>query len=175
MVTLTYRFVEQDIARTKREIYRFCFALPDLDKYWAAFWFMEFQKREAVHYHLYFTQKFIPWETIAETWSSTCGPDRASFAAGTHVRQISGRKHSIRYMMKYALKMEQKAVPDGVFMSGRFWGVMGPGKTSPKDLLSADRIVEEEEAERFIVKFGETASKIIYMEEYSTWWGRLWP
>jgi hypothetical protein len=94
----------------------------------SAFWFLEFQKRGAPHFHIFTTHDFDK-EFIARCWYEIVGSnDERHLAAGTRVERIrSGRNGTIAYARKYAAKREQKTLPT-MFESagiGRFFGVFG--------------------------------------------------
>ena len=92
----------------------------------SAFWFLEFQKRGAPHFHI-----FLNWSPdkywISKKWFDIVGSDDPSHAlAGTRVEVLKrGRAGTISYASKYAAKAEQKVVPDQYLNVGRFWGIYG--------------------------------------------------
>lgn len=95
-------------------------------------WFLEFQKRGAPHFHVLLTISVdeVSRETIAKLWAD-CIEDKGgkdwknvikvhSFVKQwENIREEQGAK---RYMLKYALKPEQKVVPKAYRNVGRFWG-----------------------------------------------------
>lgn len=92
----------------------------------SAFWFMEFQSRGAVHYHL-FTNFRFPSAWCAQRWYEICNSgDELHRKAGTRVESLrSGREGTISYASKYANKQYQKNIPSCVKNAGRFWGIYG--------------------------------------------------
>jgi hypothetical protein len=95
-------------------------------------WVLEFQKREAPHFHVLTTGKLTEnvdfslccrWAE-AITGASPENRDRVFFAhrdgAMQKIKETDGAK---RYLLKYALKREQKQVPSSYRSVGRFWGV----------------------------------------------------
>lgn len=88
-------------------------------------WVLEFQKREAPHFHL-----FLTWPPsnelrrfLAKKWNGIVkgGKDHLF----VHLRPRNFIKWDMgkgNYVMKYAQKMEQKDVPAGFEEVGRFWG-----------------------------------------------------
>lgn len=95
------------------------------------FWFKEFQKRGAVHFHAFITHP-LDFRLIANIWHRIAGAvdDDAHLRAGTRVEWIrGGRAGLIRYAVKYASKLDQKAVPGTFEKVGRFWGVSGCSMT----------------------------------------------
>jgi len=99
------------------------------------FWFLEFQKRGAPHFHFFCTKR-IRIDYLSRTWFECVGSNEPKhLAAGTNIRRWVGSAAGIRrYATKYADKKEQKNVPEmftdeksikGGFSVGRFWGVVG--------------------------------------------------
>lgn len=97
-------------------------------------WFLEFQKRGAPHFHCFLSQ----WprsgvEGVAHAWDDVVGsgdPDHLAW----HLGKLSGRPclewmrkpHAASYYAsKYAVKSEQKTVPELYQNVGRFWGYWG--------------------------------------------------
>lgn len=135
MVTLTYPSgYERDGKKSKEQLRRFCQELRRFsqregsydENRWSIFWFMEFQERGAIHYHLFTTEKF-PKTFVSRRWYEIVGSeDERHLAAGTRCESIrSGRPGTISYASKYAAKQEQKTIPDDIINAGRFWGVYG--------------------------------------------------
>lgn len=92
----------------------------------SAFWFMEFQEREVIHYHIFGTQ-FIGKNALSHLWYRIVGSeDPRHLASGTNVQSInSGKAGQISYASKYAAKQSQKTLPEEFGWAGRFWGVTG--------------------------------------------------
>jgi len=88
------------------------------------FWFLEFQKRGAPHFHAFVDRPMHHWR-LKQLWlESTSG-------AGGHVyitdwRKGKGKKEPWRYALKYSSKQEQKEVPSFISHVGRFWGWRNP-------------------------------------------------
>lgn len=89
-------------------------------------WLLEFQKRNAPHYHLFtslpVTEENHVW--LAETWCRITMPnDAEALAFHLHDKNFiawdMGHGH---YVAKYLEKSNQKLVPDGYSNVGRFWG-----------------------------------------------------
>lgn len=135
-ITLTYpagRGGEGDGERCKNDLRRF---MQEYRRHaersganmhnFSAFWFMEFQERHAIHYHIFGTQ-FIGKQALSALWYRIVGSeDERHLRSGTNVQSIkSGRAGTISYASKYAAKQSQKIVPEGFGWSGRFWGVTG--------------------------------------------------
>jgi hypothetical protein len=92
----------------------------------SAFWFLEFQKRGAPHFHI-----FLNWcpdmYWVSKKWFEIVGSDDPSHAlAGTRTETLKkGRAGTISYASKYAAKADQKVVPEQYLNVGRFWGIYG--------------------------------------------------
>jgi len=114
------------------------------------FWFIEFQSRGAPHLHLFYTN-YLPWEPSARKWAELClreglcgeGEVEYFWRTSTRFETIrSGFGGMLRYARKYAVKVEQKQVPEGVFSGGwqgRFWGVRGSRKRGSFHLAATGR------------------------------------
>lgn len=89
-------------------------------------WLLEFQKRNAPHYHVFLTVP--PSEEIrlklAEAWCRIIAPgDDIALRFHQHCRNwIDWDMGSGAYLCKYLDKEAQKAVPEGYQGFGRFWG-----------------------------------------------------
>jgi len=89
-------------------------------------WFMEFQNRGSVHFHM-FTTFPVQKEWLSFNWYDVCGSeDERHLRAGTRVEWIRSGRHGISaYAAKYAAKQDQKVIPIEYGWAGRFWGVAG--------------------------------------------------
>jgi hypothetical protein len=98
-----------------------------------AFWFLEFQRRGAPHFHMFATGE-VEKEALSLAWYKIVGSeDEKHLRAGTKVERIK-KPHAIAaYAAKYAAKVEQKTVPEGYEGVGRFWGTFGGVKVIPVD------------------------------------------
>lgn len=103
------------------------------------FWFMEFQSRGAIHYHI-FSNAWHSKDDVARDWFEIVGSESEyHLRCGTKVERIRlGKKGIASYCRKYASKSEQKQVPEGFGWCGRFWGVVGC-----RDVESADISVSQ--------------------------------
>lgn len=99
-----------------------------------AFWFLEFQKRGAPHFHL-FTNGTVDKKDLANAWFKIVDSgDEKHLYAGTCVEAIR-KPHAIAtYAAKYAAKADQKLVPPEYESVGRFWGNFGGVKVEPADM-----------------------------------------
>lgn len=90
-------------------------------------WNLEFQSRNAPHYHLFLT--ILPennlWEKLAKKWTQiTDGTPDQLWWHGVE-RGENWRPWTIgnaEYLCKYIDKSQQKNIPDGYHNFGRFWG-----------------------------------------------------
>jgi hypothetical protein len=144
LITLTYpsgegydgKRAKRDLATLLKRARRMQFEVIGLGRpSW--FWFMEFQDRGSIHFHL-FTNQFVPKGWLSESWYTICGTeDGRHLQSGTRVESIKkGRDGYSSYASKYASKHEQKSPPVGFGWVGRFWGVSGD-----KSRLSADVLI----------------------------------
>jgi len=124
---------------------------PDEMGTWSIFWFLEFQKRGAPHFHFFVTHppgsaihdpqaEALARIWIASNWYDVVGSnDIKHLSAGTQFDKLKhGRNGTISYAAKYARKAEQKKVPEEYKGVGRFWGVSGLRRTLSADILITD-------------------------------------
>jgi len=88
-------------------------------------WILEFQKRGAPHFHVFFSfpvsQDKREW--IADRWCSITGGDMSQFLFHHHPKNfIPWDMKKGGYLCKYLEKKDQKNVPDNFLNVGRFWG-----------------------------------------------------
>jgi hypothetical protein len=123
MLTLTYpREFSSDGSRIKRDLHNFKKSLLRKGVRDVA-WFLEFQRRGAPHFHLFLWVP-VPKKWVSSTWYRIVGSgDERHLSAGTRVEWLRYSHAAASYATKYALKNEQKIVPDGYLNVGRFWGV----------------------------------------------------
>jgi hypothetical protein len=88
-------------------------------------WFLEFQKRGAPHVHLLYTD-YVPWRKAASDWVDAIDQPWC-FETSTKFEKLRGPVAS--YATKYAGKLDQKKLPEGVESFGRWWGVRGDRST----------------------------------------------
>jgi len=122
------------------------------------FWFLEFQKRGAPHFHFYSTFR-ISTKYLSQVWFRCVdSDDERHLKAGTNIRRLKGRDHARRYAKKYASKISQKKVPDMYkteefrekgFSVGRFWGIVGDRSTLSADIelktTSNDGVIDNDD------------------------------
>ena len=89
-------------------------------------WFFEFQKRGAPHFHVILdcdVEQITTKSKVSKKWYKIVGSgDERHLQAGTRVEVLRSSDGGKRYAVKYAMKMQQKSVPEGFRNSGRFWG-----------------------------------------------------
>lgn len=141
MVTLTYPYGHGfDGEKCKRDLSTLCKRMrrySGIDNpLTSIFWFMEFQERGSIHFHL-FTTDYYPKNWLANAWYEICGTeDIRHLRAGTRIESIrSGKRGMSAYASKYAAKQKQKIVPEDFGWTGRFWGVCGRRHTCSADTI----------------------------------------
>ena len=165
--TLTYpdeyptngREVKRHLANFIKRLRRRCYKTMRPEEYgtWSIFWFLEFQKRGAPHFHYFCTHSPVPNKVgnesrietpieLARLWCSKAwyecvqSGDEKHMRAGVQLDYFrTGRAGTISYASKYARKQQQKTVPDEFKEIGRFWGVSGLRATMSADFVLSDR------------------------------------
>lgn len=107
-------------------------------------WFLEFQKRGAPHLHI-LTDQLWPRSRdavkglrfrVSSTWyRQVDSGDSRHLAAGTRTEKLRSARGGAFYAVKYAMKMQQKAVPKEYRNCGRFWGHSRRVKPEPQKTL----------------------------------------
>lgn len=124
------------------------------------YWFLEFQRRGAPHFHLVTSlvgPSRVQRDVMACLWAKVCEPYDLAYTAikapygaknatvGETTQQATIRQHrrvrtweslrsedgAARYALKYALKTRQKVVPKNYRDVGRFWGISPGAKPLP--------------------------------------------
>lgn len=132
MHTLTYPSeYPSDGATVKYHLRRYCQELRRISSRLghadsSIFWFLEFQKRGAPHFHL-LTTDFYSFRRCQQLWFAIVNSgDLKHLKAGVRVEKLKcGKKGMIAYAKKYAIKQVQKEVPVFYENVGRFYGVYG--------------------------------------------------
>jgi len=171
MVTLTYpEGYPSDGTTVKNHLRRFLQEVRRWDKRdygisagteaHSSFWFLEFQKRGAPHFHI-FLNRCPRKEWVSSTWYRIVdSEDIRHLQAGTRTEKlIAGRAGTISYATKYAAKLEQKSVPKDYENVGRFWGVYGNRAT-----LSATAFVSRANSQDSKIIMAENAIKRLVEE-----------
>ena len=167
LITLTYPGqAGYDGKRAKRDLKVFMQRLrrkTDIEFGWSAVWFMEFQSRGAVHFHI-FTNRRYEKEAIAKSWYEICGTeDRRHLLAGTRIESIRSGRHGISaYASKYAVKQAQKIIPENYGWSGRFWGVCGDRRTVSADTFVNATAAKSKAVQRKLLKLQEVLEDLIF-------------
>jgi len=163
MVTLTYpKEFGLNGKRVKRDLYLYLKFLNKCYPMLGYLWFIEFQGRGAPHYHILIDTEVsgIERATLAIYWSDIVGKDKEKVFY-VHNRQeacgaIRKKDGARRYALKYALKQNQKKVPDRYTDVGRFWGC---NKKVLEYIPKPDYIrLSEEELRKFLVGSGQYAT-----------------
>lgn len=119
-------------------------------------WIMEFQTRNAPHFHLFLTVEpdNDTWKKLAAAWVRiTGGTMEAEWWHGPKRGKnwISWDMGTAGYLAKYLDKDSQKVVPDGYYNFGRFWGNSRDLKPAPLamplETLDDLSVVDEETGE----------------------------
>lgn len=152
MVTLTYpyaypsdgRTVKNHLRRFLQEMQREASRAGAQMSRWSAFWFLEFQERGAPHFHVFATWT-PPKGWVSRRWYEIVGSDDdRHLRAGSRVENLRrGRAGTIAYATKYAVKAEQKDVPQEYHNVGRFWGIYGDRTTVSADTWVSDAHIAE--------------------------------
>lgn len=107
-------------------------------------WLLEFQKRNAPHFHVFLT---VPPDEetrllLAAAWCRITSPGNAT-ALRFHQDQrnwIPWIMASSGYLCKYLDKEAQKSIPDGYHSFGRFWGNSRCLKPQPDQTIPLDDV-----------------------------------
>lgn len=89
------------------------------------FWFMEFQRRGAPHFHIFTAGGNLLnlKKQVSKRWYEIVSSnDPKHLKAGTRVEAIRHPEAAGRYASKYASKPYQKKIPNGYTNVGRWWG-----------------------------------------------------
>lgn len=147
MITLTYpKEFPGDGKAVKRHLGNFLRYLRHNEAMVEYLWFLEFQKRGAPHVHLLLDkpESDLPdKKAISSTWYRICGSgDGKHLLAGTRTENLRSADGGTRYAVKYAMKMEQKNVPEEFRNVGRFWGHSRGVKPTQKGKLEFETFGE---------------------------------
>lgn len=137
---LTYHESWPTDGRTaKRHLHAFLVTFRRLCPSGRYLWLLEFQRRNAPHFHLFFT--VLPdqelWRKLSAAWVRiTSGTDYALWWHGPERGEnwIPWVVNNGSYLCKYLDKEAQKSIPDGYINFGRFWG-------ASTDLVSPPEVV----------------------------------
>lgn len=107
--------------RAKRDLNRFLSAMRRvLGRY---LWVMEFQTRGVVHFHA-LAEHTVTQERASVAWCRATGElgDQLAARHAVRVDDVRDQMAARNYLGRYLGKVEQKALPPGVAMAGRWWG-----------------------------------------------------
>lgn len=105
------------------------------------FWIIEFQEREAPHYHGLLTgpkfdqagnfvkDSYVGRDELAQAWNRIISADRPEYLGdryhlehGAYLAPIQSQEKLASYYTEYMKKLEQKTVPPDYVNVGRYWG-----------------------------------------------------
>jgi hypothetical protein len=141
MITLTYpKVYPNDGCVCKSHLRAFLQAFRRFTGGASYLWFLEFQRRGAPHFHI-LTDYPLPRDAhkrksiqrwVSQRWYRVTGEkDPLHLIAGTRVERLRSPEGGAHYAVKYATKMEQKAVPREYANVGRLWGASRDVKPQP--------------------------------------------
>jgi hypothetical protein len=87
-----------------------------------SFWFLEFQKRGAPHFHGIISKEVGDEELRKEWFKIVNSNDAKHLIHGAHISPIRSTDGYAHYLTSYLTKEEQKIVPPEFQDVGRFWG-----------------------------------------------------
>lgn len=125
MITLTYADIPTDGKKCKKQLNKFLYELHDRGHEY--FWFMEFQGRGSVHFHIY-TSKYIDKDDAKQIWNDIVYKKSWNYERVKHRHrgcfvEAIRKPHALAfYAGKYAAKRDQKIAPSFYKGLGRFWG-----------------------------------------------------
>lgn len=142
MVTLTYpNEYPSDGKEVKRHLKWFIVWMGRSGGVASYFWFMEFQRRGAPHFHIFTSGgELLKMKTaVSEHWYKIVDSgDTKHLKAGTRVEKLRRADAAGRYAAKYAGKPHQKKVPQGYQDVGRWWGHSRDVKPIPLEIKEID-------------------------------------
>ena len=126
MVTLTYpKSYPSDGRQVKYHLKRFIKWMKEVKGVISFFWFMEFQRRGAPHFHIFTAGGNLldMKKEVSQKWYDiVASEDPKHLLAGTRVEKLRHPEGAGRYASKYASKPHQKKIPEGYKNVGRWWG-----------------------------------------------------
>jgi len=131
---------------------------------------MEFQKRNAPHFHIFLTvpPNYTLLPKIAKAWvraSNSDGPDTLLFHSDRR-NWIDWNMGNGNYLCKYLDKDAQKFIPPGYLNFGRFWGNSQRLLTEPI-VIPLDTLDNLDTVNKSTGEFSNTQAKVL------RWLGRL--
>lgn len=135
MVTLTYpKNYPSDGKAVKYHLKKFLLWLTRSTDVVSYFWFMEFQRRGAPHFHIftYGGDVIRRKKDVSKRWYEIVDSgDEKHLKAGTRTEKLRVPDAAGRYAAKYASKPYQKKVPKDYQNVGRWWGHSKDVKPEP--------------------------------------------
>lgn len=126
MVTLTYpKEFPSDGKAVKYHLKKFLLWLTRTAGVTSYFWFMEFQRRGAPHFHIFTNggDAISRKKAVSSRWFEIVGSgDEKHLKAGTRIEKLRIPDAAGRYAAKYASKPYQKKLPLDYQNVGRWWG-----------------------------------------------------
>lgn len=126
------------------------------------FWFLEFQKRGAPHFHLLLEMGYSRGKhnLITELWLTATGNQNDDEMRRVHNHEdayeaVREKDGALRYGLKYATKPTQKKVPKNYQNVGRFWGASRPVAASIEPV--GEMVLTEETAQTLLEAFDHPA------------------
>ena len=121
------------------------------------FWFLEFQKRGAPHFHFIYSGTLTEKDhaKIKRSWAKLVGTSCEHHPEKGVKFEVLRKRHAAgAYAAKYSSKDEQKVVPEQYKGVGRFWGLFGdiPDSTHTVEITSLKEIYN-------IARFARRAQK----------------
>ena len=133
LITLTYATAPTSGKTAKRHLRMMLQRLRRMSRDIRYLWFVEFQRRGAVHFHILTNIEVQAAATRSRWWRAWAAATTDNERDYENVLYVHDRRGhgwqnlrspeaAARYVSKYALKKEQKLVPKGYGNCGRFWG-----------------------------------------------------
>lgn len=112
-------------------------------------WVMEFQKRGAIHYHIWCSH-FVPKQKLRRAWNKIIGEKTDTPSTDIRRWKVYTKSGLSSYVRKYAAKQIQKELPEELKETGagRWWGVCGD--VSRPNFITAD--VTPSETDKTLLK-----------------------
>jgi len=165
----------QDGRESKKHLNAFLTAFRRRFKGVPYLWVLEFQRRGAPHYHLFFSIEVneVNRRWLAETWVRiACEGSASALAFHSHEKNlIAWDMGNGQYVCKYLEKERQKDVPEGYLSVGRFWG--SSRGLVPRALhLKADEMGYAYRGKVVAPVTRMVRTLVRYHQKITTWWCR---
>lgn len=152
MVTLTYPGEMPTCGReVKRHLNVFMTALRRKRENLDYLWWMEFQDRGAVHFHILLTTPYLCMKWVANRWYEIVNSkERNHLNAGTEVKRLKSAKKARHYVVSYMHKAKQKIAPIWFEHMGRWYGTSR--RVIPK-MVRTIQVLGYEDAKHYLQKW----------------------